>query len=155
MNMGMIDQLAGPGVQHAQKAERAAKISWLLGDVLQGPGAFLKEQVVSKPLVLTEESAQGLRNCKSYEEITNGEQALALPLAPGLRPTMAALAASPMTARMVREVLVAAPVAHIEAAATGGRMTAQNRLQRPVMRTWHPGAILLQVRRAVPADHIG
>ena len=42
MDVRMIGELPGPGVEHAQEPELAAEVARLAGHVLQGGGAFLE-----------------------------------------------------------------------------------------------------------------
>ena len=51
MHMGMIEELAGPGVEHAHHAEAAAHEAWVLGQLQQGGRGSAKEQVIARLLL--------------------------------------------------------------------------------------------------------
>ena len=54
----MIEELAGPGVQHADHAQTGADEAWVLGQLLQGCGGSAKEQVVDRLLMAAGQGAQ-------------------------------------------------------------------------------------------------
>src|SRR5437899_2117755 len=74
MNVRMIDELAGPGVQHAQQADSAADEARVLGQVQQRRGGSAKEQVVDQLLITAGEGAQLFREGEGDEEVIDGEQ---------------------------------------------------------------------------------
>ena len=51
MDVGMITQVAGPGLQDAQQANLTADKAGVLGEFLQGRGGGLKQQVINQALV--------------------------------------------------------------------------------------------------------
>ena len=63
-----------PAMKHAEETDLGSKVPRIAGDLQQGLGAGLKEQVVDKPLVLQCERGQFLRQCEDGVHITSGQQ---------------------------------------------------------------------------------
>ena len=61
MDVRMIEQLAGPGVEHADHAQAAADEAWVLGQLLEGCGGSAKEQIVDRLLMAARQRAQLVR----------------------------------------------------------------------------------------------
>src|SRR2546427_11568473 len=74
MNVRMIDELAGPGVQHAQQADSAADEARVLGQFQQRRGGSAKEQVVDQLLITAGEGAQLFRGGEGDEGVIDGEK---------------------------------------------------------------------------------
>ena len=57
MDVGMVSQVAGPGLQHAQETNLTADKAGVVGQLLQGRGRGLKQQVIHLPLLTAGQSA--------------------------------------------------------------------------------------------------
>lgn len=51
MDMGMIEELAGPGVEYAHHAGTTSHEAWVLSQKLQSCGGSAKEQIVDQLLM--------------------------------------------------------------------------------------------------------
>ena len=98
----MVNELPGPGMQHAEQGQASAKVLRLGRDVLQGGGAFAEEHAIEQPLVLPEDRPQRFGHGEGDQEVRHTrEELLLLALQPGLRLSVSALAASPVAAAVV------------------------------------------------------
>ena len=52
MDMGMMLEPLIPGVEHAEESDLGSQVPGIAGDLQQGGGAGVKEQVVDQPFVL-------------------------------------------------------------------------------------------------------
>jgi len=106
VDVQMEPKLARPGLKNAQETQLGAEVFGGGGDILEGAGSFLEEQIVELLLVRPEESAQLSWQSKGDQEIRGWKQLGLLPLDPVGGVLMAALGAGPMMAGMVSEVEV-------------------------------------------------
>ena len=126
VNMRMIFELTGPGVEHAQQAELGAQMFPVPGNVLQGAGAFLEQPGQENLGMIANNPAQLFRHGEGDEEVRDGEEFGLLFFRPLGRVGLAALEAGPMTARVV-DVFGLATGAGMELPAQGRRATTQDR----------------------------
>ncbi len=74
MDMGVILEGPSPGVKDSKESrEICADVMFIQGKFLHSFGGSLEQDRVSHPLVLTNESAQILRDGKSEQEMVTGE----------------------------------------------------------------------------------
>ncbi len=74
MNMGVILEGSSPGVKDAEESrEISADVMFIRSKFLHSFGGGLEQGRVRYPLVLTNESAQILRDGKSEQEMVTGE----------------------------------------------------------------------------------
>ncbi len=71
--MGMIAELTGPGVEHAEEPERGSEQTRLGGHVLERAGAGGEEPPVAEPLVRAEHRPQLGRDGERDEEPSRRE----------------------------------------------------------------------------------
>jgi hypothetical protein len=77
MNVRMVEELAGPGVEYADHAQTSSDEPWVLGQLLQSCGGSAKEQIVDRLLMAASQRPQLLGQSESHQEVMNGqEQAL-------------------------------------------------------------------------------
>jgi len=73
MKVRMVFELTGPGVKHAQQAERRAQMFWIGGHVLESAGAFAEEQWIEDGLVTADGPAELLGDSEGDEEVGDGQ----------------------------------------------------------------------------------
>jgi len=99
----MMLQSLIPGMEHAEEADLCAKVAGIAGDLQQGFGAGVKQQVVDQSLVLQCEGSEFSRECEDDVDIVGGQQFLF----PCLEPAQAGVAlapwAMPVAARVIRD----------------------------------------------------
>jgi len=133
VDVQMEPKLARPGLKNAQETQLGAEVFGSGGDILEGAGAFLEEQIIERLLVLPEESAQLYWQSKGDQEIGDWKQLGLLPLDPVVGVLMAALGAGPMMAGMISEVPVTTLTA-VGFSAQLGRATRQKGLDGALVR---------------------
>ena len=102
MNVGMEDEGARPGVEHAQYSELRAESLGMGGQILQGFGGERKEEVQRQLLMRTEKPPQWFRNGEGHQEVRCGqEQPGALALEPGVGIGLTALGTVTVIAGMI------------------------------------------------------
>ncbi len=69
VDVGMVDQVAGPGMQYAQHPDLPAHKPWVPGQLLGGLGRSAEEQVVDQLLVLAGELAQFRGEGEGQQEV--------------------------------------------------------------------------------------
>ena len=105
MNVGMKDQGARPGVEHAQHAQLRSQAFGIGRQVLQGLGAGGKEQVQADAQMRADEKPEGFGHREGDQEVRDRkEQTLLLALEPILGVSLAALRTMPIVAGMVAVV---------------------------------------------------
>src|SRR5438552_17279501 len=78
MEVGMIEELAGPGVEHADHAQTTADEARVLSQLLESSGGSAKEQIVDQLLMAASQSAQLLWQSESHQEVMNGQEQVLL-----------------------------------------------------------------------------
>ena len=103
VNMRMMLQLLIPGMEDAEEADLCAQVAGIAGDLQQGFGAGVKQQVVDQSLVLQCERSEFPRECEDHVDILSGQQ---FPF-PCLEPAQACVAlapwAMPVATRVIRD----------------------------------------------------
>lgn len=155
MDMGMINQLPGPGVQDSEQPQVSAKRTRLAGHITQSCGTLAKEQVIADALVGSEERTQRLRDHEGHQEVAHGEKPLGLGFQPCLRVGVSTLRACAVPAAVIREVLAAAPITAVKTAAACGGMAAQDRVHGRAVTGRHAAAVLAQVLWTVAPENVG
>src|SRR6266852_1978135 len=101
--MRMMLQSLVPGVEHAEEADLGAKVPGITGDLQQGFGAGVKQQVIDQTLVLQCERSEFPWQGEDDVHVAGGQQ---LPLS-RLEPAHAGVAlapwAMPVATRVVRD----------------------------------------------------
>ena len=88
VNVRMMLQSLIPGMEHAEEADLGAQVTRIAGDLQEGLGAGVKQQVVDQLLVLQCERSEFPRECEDDVDIVSGQQ---FPL-PCLEPAQAGVA---------------------------------------------------------------
>src|SRR5260370_17505932 len=71
MDVRMIEQLPGPGVEHADHPEAGADEARVLGQLQQSSGGSAKEQVIDRLLITAHDGAQLPGPGERYEQIAH------------------------------------------------------------------------------------
>ena len=74
MHVGMVEQVAGPGVQHAYHANLPAHKAWIFCQLLGCPGGSAEEQVVDQLLVLAGNLAQFRWKREGQQEVRDAQE---------------------------------------------------------------------------------
>lgn len=145
MDVGMLAQITGPGLQHADHADLAANEAWVACAVLEGGGRGPKKERIDLLLMALGNFSQFGWYGKGDHEIGYGEQEILLPRLPGLGRVLFA-------ARTVAIAAGVVPVAHGRAGRAGVALPAQHRSttgfdcrHRRKMTGQHPVRALLAV----------
>jgi len=72
VDMGMVEEVAGPGVEHAYHADLPAHKAWISGQLLGCLGRSAKQQVVDQLLISTGEQAQFSGKREGQQEVRDG-----------------------------------------------------------------------------------
>src|ERR1700691_2245541 len=114
VDMGMMLQSLVPGMEHTEEADLGSKVPGIAGDVQQGFGTGMKQQVVDQTLVLQCERSEFPRQGEDDVHVAGGQQ---FPF-PCLEPAQAGVAlapwAMPVATRVIRDgsmSAVRAPIA--------------------------------------------
>jgi hypothetical protein len=154
VDVRMICEGAGPGVEHGQQAESGAEALGVLGQVLQGLGTGAQEQVVAEAGVRADPAAQAFGHSEGDQEIGDREQQGRVGRQPLLGVLSAALGAMPIIAGVVGEVTVAAIGAIVERPAQRGGAAGQEGLQHLALAGGHGGTELGQIGRSPLAQDL-
>jgi len=148
MDVGMKDEGATPGVEHAQHAQLRAQPAGIAGQILQGAGTGGKEQVQPNLGMRPEEVPQRLGHRESDQEVRCGQQESGtLALKPVVGIGLTALRTVPVVAGMIA-VVKARTVGTLEELSAQGRgATAQDLLQDLPLPTRHRGTKLFEILR--------
>jgi hypothetical protein len=148
MDVGMKDQGAAPGVEHAQHPELGAEASGIGGQVVQGLGTGGEEQIQEELQMGADQPAQFIGHGEGGEEIRRGQkQARPLALEPGVGVGLAAERTMPVVAGMVAVVKAAAVRAGEELSAAGRGAAGEDRLQNLPLPRRHGGAEAPEILR--------
>lgn len=105
MNVRMIKQRGGPGLQDAFETDLPADKSFIGGNLLERLCRCFKEEGVTKRLMRTEDGPKGFGKRKGRKEIGNGQKPVELFLQPAFSFISATLRAMAVVARMVGVLL--------------------------------------------------
>lgn len=120
VDVGVVFELAGPGVEDAEQAEGGSKVALVAGEVLEGLGAAMKEEAVAEFLVGAEGAAEFGGDGEGDEGVSDGEEFALLFFGPELGVLVTALGAEAVVAAVVGEVGFAAVAAAVDGAAHRG-----------------------------------
>ena len=132
VDVGVVLDLAAPGVQDAGEAEFGAAV-FGGADVLEGGGALAQEQRIESFGMAQAKAAEFLGQGEGDHEVGHGQQPGFLFGGPDLLVERAALRAGAVVATVIGVVLFRAAVALIESAAEGGRAAREDAPHGPVV----------------------
>jgi len=154
MHVWVVLKVLPPGVQHAQEADLCAQMLWLGGDLMQRLRRRLEQNVIDHGLVLERDGGDLVRDREHHVEVGYVEQlclTVLEPLSPG---ETLALRAVPITARVVRDTLMAAVAATLDVTAERSGATAFDRDHGVPPRRGQRRAMPVTENRAEVTEHI-
>ncbi len=154
MHVRVVQQVLPPGVQHAQEADLRAQMLWVGGDGAQRLRRRPEQDVVDHGLVLERDGRDRFRHGEHDVEVGHVEQfrlAVLQPLGPC---ETLALRTVPVTARVVRDALMAAIAATLDVTAERGGAAAFDRDHGAPPRGRQRRAVLVTESRAEVAEHV-
>lgn len=154
MDVGMITQVTGPGLEDGEQAEFRAEVFVVARDLLQRTGALADEQRIKVLLAGADERAQFGRHGESDQIIRRRQEPLALAGQPLGGVGMAALRAGAMIAGVVGKMLPPALAPEELASERGGAAT-ENGSNGAPMRRPQARAKLPFIRRPMAAQDFG
>ena len=119
MDVGMVSQVAGPGLQHTQEANLTTDKARVVGQFLQSGCRGLKQQVIEQALLLAGQGAQSLRQGESDHKVRDGQQQGLLFLQPLLPRFVLALGTVAVFAGVVAVAGLGALITGVHVAAQG------------------------------------
>ena len=155
VDVGMVQQILPPRVEHAEKSDRGAEMCRGRGDFEQRRRARSKQQIVHELLVLERQPRQFVRQRKDDVMLADRQEFILTrrePLVARRRETFRAVA---IPTRVVRDGAVIAGHAAIEMATERGRAAARQRAKHAPMLRRQPRAVYLDEAIAVLSDDVG
>jgi len=155
MNVRVVPQLLGPGMQDAEEANTGAEVLGIGGDGLQGCGSGAKQQVVEEFLILAGQGVKFGRDGEDQMDVSRGQELLAARVEPaplGMGLTLGAVA---ITARVEGDHAMPTLGAFIQVATQGGGTAVWNGPQHLELLCGKPVTMLLDEIDPRQADHIG
>src|SRR2546425_9970202 len=119
MDVGVIEEVAPPGMEYHEEADLRPKVFRIPGDCRQGLGGGTKEGVVALALVGECEMAKVSGEGEHHVKILDVEEVRSLPLEPLRLPRSLTLWAMAIAAGVVRDLLVTTALATPLMAAKG------------------------------------
>ena len=101
VDMGMMLQSLIPGMEHAEEANLRAEMTRIAGDLQQGCGTGVKQQVVDQPFILQCKRSQFPRQSEDYVHVAGGQQLPQPRLEPAQTRGALTLGTMPVAARVV------------------------------------------------------
>ena len=145
VDMGVIDELLGPGMQDGEHADGGADVSWITGDLDDGVGGGLHRKGVAVALVGAQHVPQFLGQRDGDVEIAARQHLELARRKPALGLISMAFRTAPVLARMVGVDFVAARIAAPEVPAERFGAAGQNVGDGAPMRWQHRCAMGRQV----------
>jgi hypothetical protein len=152
----MVLQSLVPGMEHAEEADLCAKVTRIAGDLQQGCGTGLKQQVVDDALVLQREGRQFTWQREHDVDIAGGQQLLFARLEPAQACVRLASRAMPVATRVIGDGgCMSAVGTAIAMSAERSGAAACDREQDLLMLPGDPAATVLKKRLSCTANDIG
>jgi hypothetical protein len=120
MHVGVVLEVLAPGMEHGEEADLSPAVRGVGGDLLQGLGGGAEQEAVDHPLILQGDRAEHRRQSKHDMKIFNRQQLRFAGLHPHRRGGGLALGTVAVPARVVRDLLIPAPVTSLDVPAQGG-----------------------------------
>jgi len=133
VHVGVIAELAGPGMQYSDQAQLSADEPWVLSQLLEGGSGSAEEQIVDCFLIAPGNRAQLGRQGESYQEVMSGQEQVLLLSQPLIGLLILALGTVAVLAGVVTVALRLALLTEIELAAATLGAAAFNVLHGPAM----------------------
>jgi hypothetical protein len=71
MNMGMVQQVLAPGMQHREETDLGAEMAWIGRDLQQGLGNRTEQQTVEQSLILQGKWSELIGHSKDRVAVRN------------------------------------------------------------------------------------
>jgi len=155
MDVRVIAEISGPGVEHAHQTESATDKARVLGQLQQGLGGRAEEQVVDRLLLRASQGPQLGGQGEGDQEVRDGQQQLLLLVQPLIGLLVAALGTVPVLAGVIAVTLLLTLVTEIDLPAASGGAALFDVEHGPEMGRQHAAAELLPVLWAMPPENIG
>jgi hypothetical protein len=155
VNVGVVLQGPGPGVQNSQDADLSADIARVPGQLLEGLGCRTHKDGIEEVLVLANHASQGLWQGKDDVEVGYGEQLLRTLCQPDFEVLSMTLGAVAIAARVIGVALVATAVTLVEVTAELSGATGDQSPDHALMPLGHGGSMRIQIGRPVSAQDVG
>jgi len=154
VHMGVISQIARPGLQDADHAEGASDVFRIGGQLLQGLLRSLKEPVVDDLLSPAGKAPQTLRQREGGHEVGGEQEQVSLLIDPAIDLIVLTLRTMAILAGVIPVMLLAALGAAVYMAAQGLRATVADVLYGPPVAGKQPVLALGEIFRAVQAKDV-
>ena len=155
VDMGMMLQSLIPGMEHAEEADLGAEVAGIAGDLQQGFGAGVKQQVVDQPFVLQGQRSEFPRQGEDDMDVAGGQQFPFPRLEPAQAGVALTLGAVPVAARVVRDGGMSAVRALIAMPAQRGGAAARDGQQHLFVLAVDPLATALNEGLSCTANDVG
>ena len=155
MDMGVIGQVATPGVENPDHAQITTQKARVLRQLLCGRGRSAKEQIVEQPLLAARQGAQLGREGKGEHEVRGGQQQRLLPGQPVGRFVPLTLRAVTIAARMIIVLRLFTAIAGVDVTAQHGCATLHDSMHNLAVTGQKLVAKLGTVSRAILPEDVG
>jgi hypothetical protein len=155
MQVGVIEERLGPGVEEGEQADPSAQVAAVGGGFEESLGDGVEEPVVERPGLAPEEGAELLGDGEDQVEVRHRQELGHARLDPACRGQGLALGAVAVTARVVDRMLVAALRAAVEVATQGRRPAGLDRCEDPAVLPAERLPVHVEETLAEPANDVG
>ena len=122
----MKEEVLSPGMQHGGDGDLGTEVLGIAGNLAQGCGRCVEEDVEQESLVAQDERVQLVGQCEDDVEVGDRQQSLEALLEPMFTLRTLALRTVPIAAGVVRDAPVSAAVAHVEMPTESSGATVSN-----------------------------
>ncbi len=154
MNMGMIGQIAGPGMQHSHQTDLASNEARIASQDLSGLSRSTEESVIEELLVSVGKETQLGRDGEGQKEIGHRQQQFLLQLEPFLGFVVLAFWTVAIAAGMIAVLGLVALRAGEDLPTQGGCAALLNGAHGPSVAGEQAIGVFLAVGRAVLAEDV-
>ena len=154
MHMGVVDQVAGPGVQYTHQPDLPTHKARVLGQLLGSLSRSAKEQVVEQFLVLAGDLAQFSGKRESQQEVRDGQEQSLLGFQPVLGLLVLALGAMAIAAGMITVAGFATGGARVNLSSQRFGAAALDGVHGLAMAGQEFGCMFLSIGRSVLAEDV-
>jgi hypothetical protein len=150
----MVEQVAGPGMEHPDPCDTASDAPWIQGQCLSCLRRGAKQDVVESLLVTTCNGSEFRRECAGHHEVSDWQQQPLLVFQPYLGLAILARGTMPVLTGVVAVMVVSACVTVIELAAKRLRAALRDVVHGAKMGGEHPVTTLSSGVGAMEAEDV-